>query len=239
VAPPPVDTIGPIPPGPDTLTVDSLVGLGVTRDSIGETPPDSGDGGGCTVDGTTSMRTFIAWEPERMAQVVRLVADAGRNEVEATVPDVMNELPTVSGDSAGSGGGSFGGTPGFFGQYLVREIGSWYTVEGSQSNAQEGRTGPCTEPKATFDWAEFDCEATGFRFEFDMRVEPLRYEALALWAPGSGPAPNLAEGSHDLVLASSAVDGVRLTVAAWTPPPPVPPGPGPDPVPVDSVLVGR
>ncbi|HUR93331.1 MAG TPA: hypothetical protein VMY76_02025 [Gemmatimonadales bacterium] len=239
VAPPPIDTIGPVPPGPDTLTVDSVISLGVMRDSVGETPPDPGSGG-CTVDGTTSMRTFIAWEPERMAQVVRIVADVGRNDVEARVPDVMNELPTVSGDSAGGGGSGFGGTPGFFGQYLVRELGSWYTVEGSQSNAQDGGSGPCTERQATFDWAEFNCEAAGFRFEFDMRVEPLRYEALAQWAPGSGPAPDLAEGSHTLAMVPSAVDGVRLTVAAWTPPPPLPPpGPGPDPIPVDSAQGGR
>jgi hypothetical protein len=240
--PPPGDTtVVPPPPNPDSSVVDSVIGLGVTADSAGGSPPGSGGSGSpgeCTVVGTTSMRTFIAWAPERMAEVVRLVADVGSSGVDSSVPDVMNELPTrpEPSDTAG-GGGVIGpaGSPGFFGEYLVRDIGSWYSVEGSQSNDLEGSGGACTAPRATFDWAEFDCEAARFRFELDMRVEPLRYELLALWAPGSGPPPNLAEGRHTIALASSAVDGVRLRVAAWTPPP----GPGPDPVPVDSVPLGR
>jgi hypothetical protein len=244
---PPGDTIVvPPPTPPDSSVADSAIGLSVTGDSAGGSPPGSGGSGGpggCTVAGTVSMRTFIAWEPERMAEVVRLVADAGRNDVGSSVPDVMNELPTRSepGDSGGGGGIGPAGSPGFFGEYLVRDIGSWYSVEGRQSNDLEGSGGACTAGRATFDWAEFDCAAARFRFELDMRVEPLRYEPLALWAPGSGPPPNLAEGSHTIALASSAVDGVRLTVAAWTPPPVPGPGPrpGPDPIPVDSVPAGR
>jgi hypothetical protein len=221
---PPGDTIVvPPPTNPDSSIVDSVIGLGVAGDSAGGSPPGSGGSGSpgeCTVLGTTSMRTFIAWEPERMAEVVRLVADAGSNGVDSSVPDVMNELPTRPEPSDTTGGGGIGpaGSPGFFGEYLVREIGSWYTVEGSQSNDLESSSGACTAERATFDWAEFDCEAARFRFELDMRLEPLRYEPLALWAPGSGPPPNLAEGSHTIALAPSAVDGVRLTAAAWTAP---------------------
>ena len=40
------------------------------------------------------MRTLIAWEPDEMAEVVRLVADLGSSEVQAGVPDVMTGLPT-------------------------------------------------------------------------------------------------------------------------------------------------
>jgi hypothetical protein len=247
---PPGDTIVVLPPdNPDSSVIDSAIGLGVMGDSAG----GSGGSGDCTAVGTTSMRTFIAWEPERMAEVVRLVADVGSNAVGSSVPDVMNELPTTPepGDTAGGGGGiGPPGSPGFFGEYLVRDIGSWYSVEGSQSNDLEHSGGACTADRATFDWAEFHCESARFRFELDMRVEPLRYETLALSAPGSGPPPNLAEGSHTIALGSSAVDGVRLTVAAWTPPPgpplplpplPLPPpGPGPEPMPpVDSVTAGR
>jgi hypothetical protein len=243
VAPPPVDTVAPAPTNPDSGLVDST-GLGVAGDSGIATPPMPGDSGGslgCTVVGVTSVRTFIAWEPERMAEVVRIVADIGRNDVEPRVPDVMAELPTHSttGDSTGAGGGAggSGGYVGFFGEYLVREVGGWYAVEGHQANALESSGGACTADRATLDWAEFECEAARFRFEFGMRVEPLRYEPLELWAPGYGPPTNRAEGSHALALAPSGVDGVRLGVVAWTPPPVA--GPGPEPTPPDSAISQR
>ena len=109
-----------------------------TMDSAA-TPPAGGTPGECTEVGVYSMRTFIAWEPDRMAEVVRLVADAGSNQVERGVPDVMTGLPTnaggddppsrptepAPGDSAGGGGGS-SGYPGFMGEYLVRDVGSWF-----------------------------------------------------------------------------------------------------------------
>ena len=65
-----------------------------------------------------------------------------------------------------------------------------------------------------------------------MSVEPVNYERLTgVVDPPGGP-----EGSHVLAMASSGVDGVRLTWVAWSPPPePGPwPGPGPDPIPGDS-----
>jgi hypothetical protein len=101
----------------------------------------------------------------------------------------------------------------------------------------EGITGTCTDDRATIDWAEFDCEAARVRFEFSMTVEPVNWERLT----GVATIPSEPEGSHPLAMASSEVDGVRLTWVAWTPPPvPEPwPGPGPDPIPVDSSGVTR
>jgi hypothetical protein len=217
-------------------------GGGTPGDSIVPPPlPEVQEPAECTVDGSYSMRTLIAWEPERMAEVVRIVAHIGRGVVENGVPDVMTGLPTngaadpssptVPPDSGSGSGGEPGGFPGFMGEYLVRDVGSWYAVEGSQANALEEIAGACTDNRATFDWAEFGCEAARLRFEFEMSVEPVRYERLT----GVADPPGGPEGSHRLTMESSSVDGVRLTWVAWTPPilPPEP-GPGPDPVPVDS-----
>jgi hypothetical protein len=228
---PPADSTDVVPP-------DSTIVLPPSGEP--PTPPE------CYVVGTFSMRTLIAWEPEHMAEVVRIVADVGSNVVATGVPDVMTGLPsTVAADPSGSptappdsapagGGGGSGGYPGFLGEYLVRDVGSWWAVEGTQSNDLVGASGACTDDRATFDWAEFSCEAASFRFEFGMTVEPLRYERLT----GVVDPPNSPEGSHTLSLGSSSVDGVRLTWVAWTPPP-LPPEPGPDPVPVDSGVVSR
>jgi hypothetical protein len=225
-------------------------GTVVLGDSVVAPPPEptgpEGAAGECEEVGTYSMRTLIAWEPENMAEVVRIVTDLGSTEVEKGVPDVMTGLPTNGaggaegetppepGDSAGGGGGY----PGFIGEYLVRDVGSWWAVEGSQTNALEGFAGSCTEDRATFDWAEFSCDAARFRFEFRMRVEPLRYDPLTGRDPGPEPAEGGPEGSHELALGSTDVAGVRLTVVAWTPPPLPPDEPRPDdPPPVDSTGV--
>jgi hypothetical protein len=248
-------------PGDSTVVVPGDSGVGVPGDSGVVEPGDSGGGGPtpepappeggpgeCREVGTYSMRTLIAWEPENMAEVVRIVADLGSTEVEPGVPDVMTglpaneatgadgETPPVPGDTAGGGGGS--GYPGFMGEYLVRDVGSWWAVEGSQSNALQEITGACTADRATFDWAEFSCDAARFQFEFRMRVDPLRYDPPTGWDSEPEPAPGGPAGSHELTLASTEVAGVRLTVVAWTPPP-LPPGeprPG-DPPPVDSTGV--
>jgi hypothetical protein len=198
------------------------------------------------VDGTFSMRTLIAWEPEHMAEVVRIVADVGSNGVATGVPDVMTGLPSsvaadpsgtplTTPDTATGGSGSPTGYPGFLGEYLVRDVGSWWSVEGTQANVMEDVAGACTDDRVTFDWAEFDCEAARLRFEFSMQVEPLRYERLT----GVADPPDGPEGSHTLSMASSAVDGVRLTWVEWTPPPLPEPGPGPDPWPGDSTGMTR
>ena len=243
-----------VEPG-DTIVVPPVVppdggGGGTPGDSgIVVPPPEPPKPPECTVEGSYSMRTLIAWEPERMAEVVRIVAHIGNGTVEPAVPDVMTGLPTgvasdpgsptdpVPPDSGSGSGGEPGGFPGFMGEYLVRDVGSWWAVEGSQANGVEGITGACTDGRASFDWAEFECDAARLRFEFSMRVEPVNYERLT---GGAGP-----EGSHTLAMASGAVDGVRLTWVEWTMPPlpepgPLPgPGPGPDPVPVDSSVTGR
>jgi len=237
----PADSTGVVPPdgGGGTLPGDTVIILPPPGEP--PKPPE------CTVDGTFSMRTLIAWEPENMAEVVRIVADVGSNGVAPGVPDVMTGLPssiagdpsdppTAPPDTAPGGGGGAGGYPGFMGEYLVRDVGSWWAVEGNQANVLEEMTGACTDARATFDWAEFDCDAARLRFEFSMRAEPVRYERLT----GVADPPDGPEGSHALSMASSAVDGVRLTWVEWTPPPlPEPgplPGPGPGP---DSLPVGR
>jgi hypothetical protein len=219
-------------------------GAPVTAQDSVVNPPIPGPPGECTEIGTYSMRTLIAWEPESMAEVVRLVADVGSNGVAKGVPDVMTGLPTgVSGGEAGApdstpappdsiGGGS-GGYPGFMGEYLVRELGSWYAVEGNQANALEDSGGACTSDRATFDWAEFSCEAARFRFEFTMRVEPVWFMGPPV-SMGDPPLPQ-PEGSHALSMTATSVDGARLSVVAWTPPP----LPVPGPLPSDSTVTGR
>jgi hypothetical protein len=101
------------------------------------------------------------------------------------------------------------------GEYLVRDVGSWYAVEGNQSNDLIGSAGECTSDQASFDWAEFDCSAARFRFEFSMGVEPVRYEPLT----GVADPPGGPEGHRDLALGSSEVDGVRLAWTTWSLPP--------------------
>ncbi len=233
-------------PSDSGVVVPGDSGVAVPGDSVvGLTAPSAPafNAAECTVVDTTSMRTLIAWEPERMAEVVRVVSDIGSTVAEPTVPDVMAGLPTTTApapggtpgapDSAGSDGGG-GSSAGFMGEYLVRDVGSWWAVEGSQSNALLEIVGSCTADHATFDWAQFSCEAARLRFDFSMRVEPVRYEPLMGRASLGNP-----EGSHQLRMATSNVEGVRLTIEAWTPPPlPPPPEPPPGPpVPIDSTLV--
>jgi len=207
------------------------------------TPPEGE--GGCEQVGTWSMRTLIAWEPEKMAEVVRIVADLGSTEVQPGVPDVMTGLPTSSGPEDGGDpppetpDSAVGVFPGFMGEYLVNDAGIYYAVEGTQSNDLIGSGGACTDDTATFDWARFECRAARFRFEFDMRVEFLRIDPLP------NPASNPPEESHDIAMSSTEIEGVRLEVVEWAPPaPPVdslpvdpPPGPPPGPPPVDSTGV--
>ena len=167
------------------------------------------------------MRTLIAWEPEHMAEVVRIVADLGRTEVQPGVPDVMTGLPT--GSASGADGepppavpdSAVGEFPGFLGEYLVGEAGVFYAVEGTQSNDLTGSAGECTEDTVTLDWARFECQAAQYRFEFDMRTEMVRIDPLP------SPTPAGAE-SHELALGATTIGGVRLEVAEWLPPDPPP-----------------
>jgi hypothetical protein len=212
-----------VEPG-DTIVVPPADSTGVVL--LSPEPPQPLE---CHVVGTYSMRTLTAWEPENMAEVVRVVASIGSNGVETGMPDVMTGLPTrvvaidpfsalspaEPPDSGSGSGGEPGGFPGFMGEYLVRDVGSWWAVEGSQANDLAGLSGDCTDDRTSFDWAEFSCEAARFRFGFSMRVDALRYEPLT----GVADPPGGPEGSHTLALGSTSVDGVRLTVIDWAPPP--------------------
>jgi hypothetical protein len=248
---------GSTPPG-DTIVVqpgDSGSGGGAPPGAVGDSvvyPTEPGPPGRCVEVGVYSMRTLIAWEPANMAEVVRIVADVGRNDVVASTPDVMTGLPTNPtptgngprvlppdpndssvGGGGGTGGGGSGGYPGFMGEYLVRDSGSFYAVEGSESNSLEQSGGACTADRANFDWAEFACEAARFQFEFTMRVEQLRFVGPPQPLTEGDSLPSPPSESHTLAMEASRVDGVQLEVVAWTPPP------LPVPLPSDSTVVGR
>ena len=199
-----------------------------------EVPPSGGgaEPGGCEEIGTYSMRTLIAWEPGEMAEVVRIVADLGATDVRPGVPDVMTGLP--GGSAAGEGGepppavpdSAVGQFPGFLGEYLVRDVGSWWAIEGTQSNDLTAASGACTEETAIIDWARFECGAAKFRFEFEMLVGSVRIDPL--------PSPVGPSGSHEISMPSTIIDGVRLQVIEWVPPPQPEPT---EPPPVDSTAV--
>jgi hypothetical protein len=146
------------------------------------------------------------------------VAHIGSSDVDPDVPDVMRELPTEAVDPPGStppdsgsgSGGEPGGWPGFMGEYLVRDVGSWVAFAGNQSNELEETSASCTEERSIIDWAEFGCDAVRIRFTFTMEVQPLE------WLIGQPAGP---EGTHTIRMASTAVDGVRLRWETWSPPP--------------------
>ncbi|MFL5513318.1 MAG: hypothetical protein ACJ8CN_12915 [Gemmatimonadales bacterium] len=207
---PPIDS-GALPPGMPPIPVDS----GVIP------PPPIPE---CHEEGSFSLRTLIAWEPEHLNEVVRLVAYLGSSGVEPGVPDVMAGLPggssetsppTAPPDSGSGSGGEPGGFPGFMGEYLVRDVGSWYAIEGTQTNDIVSSGGSCTADRATFDWAQFDCAAARYRFEFSMKVEPAPYGPLTDVAESRGEP----QGTHHLAMSASEIDGVRLTWRLWNPPP--------------------
>jgi hypothetical protein len=225
---PPPDTTGGLPPHPP----DSLGSPPIDSGVLPPLPPIPVDSGEihppplpeCHEEGSFSMRTVIAWEPEHLNEVVRVVAYLGSNGVEPGVPDVMTGLParssaasppTAPPDSGSGSGGDPGGFPGFMGEYLIRDVGSWYAAEGTQTNDIVSSGGSCTADRATFDWAQFDCAAARYRFEFSMKVEPVPYGPLTGVAESRGEP----EGTHNLAMSASEIDGVRLTWRLWNPPP--------------------
>lgn len=210
----------------------------------------------CEPAGTYTMRTLIAWSDD-FTRVVRLVADPGATPAQPDVPDVMGGTPptlpdgTVSGDPDSGGGGSDpGGTdpgvppdtviaeppiryPGFMGEYLVSGAGMWWATEGEQANELLQQGGSCTDANPELDWAVFECSVARIGFRFTMRVEALRWEPLTGTAdPGDLPP-------HEISMAATEIEGVRLLLVEWRfpdPPPPEPWPPGePVPVPPDSV----
>jgi hypothetical protein len=192
------------------------------------------------------MRTLIAWEPEHMSDVVRLVADLGSGPVAPMVPDPMagpafggtssGSVPPVPGDSTvTSPPGSVG--PGFMGEYLVRNEGIWWSVDGSQENTLEHEGGACTGQHATFDYAEFSCEAIRVHFRFNMTVQRFNVLPMEGWNPRDSVAPAPVPESKVITMDPASVAGARLTILHWTMPPlpvdsaPMPPAPG-TPVPL-------
>ena len=210
--------------------------------------PDSGGGssgpGTCEPEGSYRMRTLIAWEPEHLSEVVRLVADLGSGAVQPMVPDPMAG-PGFGGTSTGATPGSPDDStvtsppgsagPGFMGEYLVRDEGIWWSVDGSQENSLEQEGGECTRPRATFDWAEFSCEAIRVHFGFTMTVQRFSMEPMEGWNPRDSVPPAPVPESKVITMEPASVAGARLTILRWTMPPmpPMPPMPGP-PVPAPS-----
>jgi hypothetical protein len=181
------------------------------------------------------MRALIAWEPERMAEVVRLVADLGNGSVQPTIPDPMagpgfgnepaGEPPTAPLDSAVSLPPGNAG-PGFMGEYLVRDEGIWWSVDGSQENALAEEGGECTQSRAIFDWAEFRCAAIRVDFRFTMTVQRFSVMPMEGWNPRDSVPPAPVPESRVISMEPASVAGARLVVLRWLEPPmpvPVPP----------------
>jgi hypothetical protein len=228
----------------------------------GGAPPDSSsmppmpplpEPGGCEPEGSMRMRTLIAWEPEQMAEVVRLVADEGRGRVARGVPDAMAG-PSHQGESWGGGTGQpsdptmppwpgdsvivsppIDPGPGFMGEYLERDRGFWVSVSGEQSNTMEKDGGTCRREVVEFDWARYACQAIRVRFEFTMRVQKLVMIPFDGWNPrDSLPLPPIE--TREISMAATSIPGARLSLLEWLAPPvPIePPMPGPMPMPPDS-----
>ena len=104
------------------------------------------------------------------------------------------------------------------GEYLVRDEGIWWSVNGSQENTLEREGGDCVQERATFDWAEFRCEAIQLHFRFTMTVQ--RFEVLPMegWNPRDSVVPAPAPESKvitmvrtvTLVIAKGAGSGLSV-----------------------------
>jgi hypothetical protein len=228
-------------------------GDGTPRDSSSMPPmPPLPEPGTCEPEGSVRMRALIAWEPEQMAEVVRLVADEGRGRVAPGVPDAMAG-PSHRGESWGGGAGrpsdpamppSPGDSvvesppidrgPGFMGEYLERDRGFWVSVSGEQSNTMEKDGGTCRLERVEFDWARYACQAIRVKFEFAMRVQRMVMVPFDGWNPrDSLPLPPVE--TRDVRMTATSIPGARLSLLEWLPPPvpiePPMPGPGPMPMP--------
>jgi hypothetical protein len=228
---------------------------GVPRDSMSMPPmPPLPGPVACAPEGSTRMRALIAWEPERMAEVVRLVADEGRGRVAPGVPDAMAG-PTHGGSSWGGMGRPTDPAmppqpgdsviasppidpgPGFMGEYLERDRGFWVSVSGEQANTMEKDGGTCRREVVEFDWARYACQAIRVRFEFAMRVQKLVMIPFDGWNPrDSLPLPPVE--TRDIGMAATSIPGARLSLLEWLAPPvpiePPMPRPGPLPMPGGS-----
>jgi len=230
-------------------------GGGVPGDST-SVPPAPPTPVVCQTQGSTRMRTLIAWEPQHMNEVVRLVADEGRGNVAPGVPDPMagpshvgeawggastpTYLPPRPNDTTVSSSPPMGG-PGFMGEYLERGHGFWVSIAGTQANALEQDGGACRTEQVEFDWARYACQSIRVRFEFAMQVQQLKVMPMGGF-PRDSVAPMPPPETRDIRMAGTSVAGARLSLLQWLPPPgpvgPPVPAPGPMPMPTDSGYAG-
>lgn len=229
---------------------------GAPPDSLPLPPPPHPGPVSCTPEGSLRLRTLIAWEPERLAEVVRLVADQGRGAVEPGLPDPMAG-PTHHGEGWGGRDGGPGDPtmppfpsdsailppphpdPGFMGEYLDRETGFWWSASGTQTNALEREGGACTRDEVAFDWARYACSAIRVRFEFAMRVQRMVPVPFDGWDPRDSLPPMPPVESRDIRMPATSIAGARLMLLEWLPPPIEPPFPGPMPPDSAGAMPGR
>ena len=126
------------------------------------------------------------------------------------------------------------------GEYLVRDDGIWWSVDGSQENTLEHEGGDCTQERAIFDYAEFSCEAIRLHFRFNMTVQRFNVLPMEGWNPRDSVLPAPVPESKVITMDPASVAGARLTIVRWIPmpvdsaplpPPPEPPVPMPMPEP--------
>ncbi|MBC7791500.1 MAG: hypothetical protein H7Z74_16255 [Anaerolineae bacterium] len=178
-----------------------------------------------SVEEIYSARSLIAWQPESMQRIVRLMADTGRSRAPDDVPDVMAGIPTqVPGSPDSSGSVSGGGVrpffyPGFFGEYFERPEGWWQATQGTEANSLVSMNGACARDTLVLEWARFTCQRAQIAFEVSMTVEPgafCGFGEITATIPG-GPH------SHKVEMSSHVVEGVRLRLVDFEPitvPPP-------------------
>ena len=213
--------------------------------SGGGTAPPGRDGGGLPPDTVGippqcesaatdqySVRTLIAWQPESMQRIVRIVADTGPSRAPDEVPDVMAGLPTDTragtSDSVSADSGVVFPAfyPGFFGEYFDGPDGWWVASQGEESNRLVSMDGACMRDTLELDWGRFACERASVAFEVSMTVVPGFFAGFGDTRPGDTRPDDPRDGSsHTVKMRSQVVAGVRLRLDAY----PLPPLPGPDP----------
>lgn len=176
-----------------------------------------------------SARSLIAWQPDSLQRIVRIMADTGRSRAPDDVPDVMVGIPTEvrSGSSYTSGDSVVGGEvrpifyPGFFGEFFQISDGWWQATQGSEANSLISMNGACTSDTLVLEWARFTCQRAQIAFEMSMTVEP---GAFCGFGEIGATSPR-ATHSHKVVMSPQAVEGVRLRLLAFEPIPVPPPSP--------------
>ncbi len=207
----------------------------------------------CDTHGMHRMRALIAWEPERMEEVVRLVADEGQGEVRPGIPDPMAG-PGHHGEGWGGGPGHPDAPP------PVSPPPGTPPTPGPPPPPDSSVMPPPPVPTGPGFMGEYFERATGFwwsvsgrqsnaleqeggqctqgEVEFDwaryacqairVRVEfTMRVERLVP-VPFDGwnpgdPLPTPPLESRDIAMEAASVGGARLSLLEWLPPPVEPP----------------